>query len=165
MVFVLTFVVFPGAFFSTNLNMMKGMKNEFTWYTLTVITIFNVFDTVGRKLGGYLHLSISATVTYSLSALRLVFIYTAIHIVTLGKSDLTQSSIFSSDTFKIINLVLFATSNGFTSTLCAIKAPQFVREDQREQVGLFVGLFIGLGILGGAIVAIPVGSVLEQYKV
>jgi len=57
-------------------------------------------------------------------------------------------------------MVLFAVTNGLVSTLCAIKAPQFVAEDQREQIGIFVGLFIALGIVCGSIIAIPVGNAL-----
>jgi hypothetical protein len=67
-----------------------------------------------------------------------------------------------SDTFKAINLVLFSILNGYVSTVLAIIAPSFVEKSQREQVGISVGIFMGLGILCGAIVCIPVGSMLPQ---
>ena len=55
---------------------------------------------------------------------------------------------------------MFALTNGFVSTMCAIKAPTFVSKDKRDQVGMLVGIFLGSGILLGAISAIPVGAFL-----
>ena len=57
-------------------------------------------------------------------------------------------------------MILFAITNGYVSTQCAIKAPQYVKEDQREQIGIFIGLFIALGIVSGSIVAIFFGNFL-----
>lgn len=70
--------------------------------------------------------------------------------------------IFGKDYFKIINMMLFGISNGYVGTQCAIKAPQYVKEDQREQIGIFVGLFIALGILTGSVGAIFMGKILSS---
>jgi hypothetical protein len=43
-----------------------------------------------------------------------------------------------------------------------MKAPQYVKEDQREQIGIFIGLFIALGIVSGSVVAIVFGNFLPQ---
>jgi len=124
-VFLVTFIIFPGAFFDSHLNEMKNIgSNEFTWYSLTIILIFNVLDTVGRKLGGVF--MVSSELTYILSFLRIVFVFTTIFIAKLdNKSD----RFMENDGFKIINVVLFALTNGYVSTLCAIKAPSFVAEN------------------------------------
>ena len=156
-VFVITFVVFPGAFFDSHFTMMQNLDStEFTWYSLTVILIFNVCDTIGRKLGGIL--PVSAGMIYFLGILRFLFIFTTI-MFALDDSD-SDPVFFERDYLKIANMVLFALTNGLVSTLCAIKAPQFVAEDQREQIGIFVGLFIALGIVTGSVIAIPVGNAL-----
>jgi H+/gluconate symporter-like permease len=50
-------------------------------------------------------------------------------------------------------------TNGYVSTLCAVKAPGTVPLEQRGQVGAFIGTTITLGILFGSIVAIPMGKI------
>lgn len=120
-----------------------------------VILLFNVFDTVGRYTGGLK--VFSPKLVIFLSLLRTVFILTTIGFAL----EWTPTSIFGSDLFKVLNLVVFSISNGFVSTQCAIIAPSCVKEDQKEQVGIFVGLFIALGIVMGSLVAIFMGKIFE----
>jgi hypothetical protein len=75
-VFIVTFVVFPGAFFDSHFLFMKGDSNEFTWYTLSIILTFNIMDTIGRKLGGMC--KVSAKTVHLLSFLRSLFIASTI---------------------------------------------------------------------------------------
>ena len=154
-VFVVTLTVFPGTFFTSHFTFMDGMSTqgaEFTWYTLIVILTFNILDTVGRKMGGMME--VPSGVVYTLSLIRTAFVVSTIMIAQ--KEGV--SGFANSDAFKIINLILFAWSNGFVSTCCAIQAPRFVENDQKEQVGIFVGLFIIIGITIGSIIAMPIGS-------
>ena len=51
------------------------------------------------------------------------------------------------------NSVLFSVSNGFLSTLCAVKAPGTVPDEQKGQVGGFVGITISTGIMLGSLLA------------
>jgi len=54
-VFFVSLIVFPGALLSTNfgfLDIIEDEKLRGTWYNLIVILSFNVFDTIGRKIGG-----------------------------------------------------------------------------------------------------------------
>ena len=62
------------------------------------------------------------------------------------------------DWFKIVNMMLFAFTNGYCSTQCAIKAPSRAPDDSKESVGTFIGMFITLGILTGSILAIGMGK-------
>lgn len=50
-VFIVTFVVFPGVAFHTNLKFFTGIPNSVGWFTVFINTVFSVFDTVGRKVG------------------------------------------------------------------------------------------------------------------
>ena len=99
----------------------------------------------------------SPKVVIFLSVLRTFFIFTTIGFAL----EWEPTSIFGSDVFKVVNLVIFSISNGFVSTQCAIIAPSCVKEDQKEQVGIFVGLFIAIGIVTGSIVAIFIGKIFE----
>lgn len=119
-----------------------------------MVMIFNVLDTVGRYLGGYL--MIGDKITIILTYARVIFIVTFLLIAF----NVPPSWLFGHDAdwFKIINLALFSFSNGYLSTMLAIKAPSRAHDDSKEQVGLFVGIFITFGILLGSIIAIGFGD-------
>jgi len=73
LVFINTFTVFPGAFFNEHFGFMEYLgKSEFSWYTITVILLFNVFDTAGRKLASYIHLRPSIIIFLSYARIGLV---------------------------------------------------------------------------------------------
>lgn len=59
-------------------------------------------------------------------------------------------------------MTLFALSNGYVSTICAIKSPQNVPDESKGQVGAFVGNVISIGILTGSILAVFVGFALPD---
>jgi len=91
-VFVLTFIIFPGAFFKSHLNFMEGMKDEIAWYCLAMILLFNIMDTVGRKLGGKYSLSDRAIPLLSLA--RIVFIPVTIMIALKDTRGVPTTSIW-----------------------------------------------------------------------
>lgn len=67
--FMVSFVVFPGAFLDSHLSFMKGLGDqELQWFSITVIAGFNIMDTVGRYLGG--KIMAKPRTIYLLSALR-----------------------------------------------------------------------------------------------
>jgi Nucleoside transporter len=91
------------------------------------VTIFNVFDTVGRYFGGIEAFTIqNKWVNYN-SYARVVFIATFL----LTDFVAPPTWLWDADWFKITNLVLFAFSNGYIGTLCAVKAPGTVEESRR----------------------------------
>jgi hypothetical protein len=147
-VFIVTFIIFPGAFFDEHF----AMTDSFTNVTLIIILVFNVTDTIGRKAGALI--SLPDGVVYILSLLRLALVVLTIIIV----KDDGDSNFIEKDAVKMMNLALFAFTNGFVSTQCAIRAGKFVPEDLRDKIGIYVSLSIGLGILCGSVIAIPVGS-------
>lgn len=74
---MVTFVIFPGAFLDSHFSMMNNIgDSEFSWYSITVITTFNVCDTIGRKLGGIF--MVKPQTVYLLSFLRVLFLATTI---------------------------------------------------------------------------------------
>jgi equilibrative nucleoside transporter 1/2/3 len=152
-VFFCTFIIFPGTFFDAHFKAMENIgSTEFTWYTLSVILTFNILDTCGRKLGGIV--TVNSGLVYFMGLLRVGFVVMGIWIAL---DDSEDDMFIEKDSVKMLNLALFSISNGFVSTLCAIKAPDYVDHDQKEQIGIFVGLSIALGIVTGSIVAIPIG--------
>lgn len=105
-VFIVTFIIFPGAFFDEHFE----MTDSFTNVTLIIILVFNVMDTVGRKFGSMVNLPDG--VVYMLSLLRLALVVLTIVIV----KDDGDSNAIEKDAVKMLNLALFAFTNGFVST-------------------------------------------------
>jgi hypothetical protein len=56
------------------------------------------------------------------------------------------------DVFKIINLVIFATGNGYLQTVFSIIAPSKVAPENQEKLGIMLTLIINIGIVVGSIV-------------
>ena len=127
------------------------------WYSIIVVLIFNTMDTIGRKMAVIFKLSL--TLVYVLGILRFVFIFTSIF---LAVSDIS-SSMFEKTYVKLINLILFAFSNGYVSTNAAMHVRSFVDESQREQIGKFVSMFLGYGTMIGCAMAVPIGSLLSDH--
>lgn len=145
--FIVTFVVFPGVTFDTNLTFLSTLSNEEGWYIVILNTLFSIFDTVGRKMGGYKTFDLNANGIILMTFLRILFIATSY----LAAFEI---SFFYTDWFIILNMCLFALTNGYVATLCAVKAPQTVEsQEAKSQVGAFIGTTITLGILLGSIIA------------
>jgi hypothetical protein len=112
-VFLITFIVFPGAFLDSSFSMLNGIENEKereSWYSIIIILLFNIFDTAGRFMGGKFHLP--GKTVMILAALRTIFVVST----TMVALKSSPEFIFGSDWFKISNMALFAISNGYVST-------------------------------------------------
>ena len=75
-VFVSTFIVFPAITFDADLKMLSGLSNSAGWFVLLMNTVFSVFDTVGRKLGGVPAFDLSSGTVKVSAGLRTIFIAT-----------------------------------------------------------------------------------------
>jgi hypothetical protein len=126
-VFIVTFVLFPGASEDTYFNFFtkRDIKNSESWFDLLVVFMFNICDTIGRYLGGLKYFDLSVTKVKMMSAMRTVFFATFL----LVAFEVPPAWLFNVDWFKVLNIVLFSLSNGYVSTLCAVKAPGTVREN------------------------------------
>lgn len=71
-VFFFTFMIFPGVFVNGHLSFAPS----FSWNLIFILFGFNAFDTIGRTLGGKLHISEKLVATLAL--LRLAFIPTTL---------------------------------------------------------------------------------------
>lgn len=124
-VFIVTFITFPGAMDASYYPFLeKYGENELSWYFLLNSTFFSVFDTIGRKSGGLPFFNLENKTINVLSFTRVFFIATFI----LVAFKVGPSWSFDSTWFKIFNIAVFSFSNGFVSTICAVKAPQCVPE-------------------------------------
>ena len=148
-VFILTFICYPGLLMDSKLGFMSGIKNYGSWFSLFIQAVFNAFDAVGRYMGGVYCLILSNRTIKVFTIMRTLFLVTCL----LISFDVAPSALFSSDWFILINLILFSLSNGYVSTLCAVKAPMTVEGEAKGQVGGFIGITISTGIVIGSLLA------------
>lgn len=82
LLFVITFVIFPGAFFATSFKFIADMGLNpsliFPWSSLLYIGTFNLMDTIGRYMGGWKYTFIGDKATFGLNFSRLIYIATTI---------------------------------------------------------------------------------------
>ena len=146
--FVITFVVFPGTTLSTHFDFLGTSNKDKAWFSVLIITLFNVFDTIGRFAGGYKQL-LSPNTLFSLTVFRLIFI----PLFVLIQLNSTPAWIFQADWFRILNMALFALTNGYNSTLAMIYGPGFTDDKSKETGGLIMSFHLVGGIFVGALIA------------
>ena len=149
-VFVLTFICFPGLSDDTHFSFLSSIKNEASWYNLLCLTLFNSFDLIGRTIGGMACADLSKLTVLWMGGLRTLFVITFMMIAF----EVSPVWLFQADWFKLLNFAIFAFTNGYTSTLCAVKAPGTVEGEEKGQVGGFIGVTISIGILIGSLAAL-----------
>lgn len=131
-IFFVTLAIYPGVTCDTNLKFLSGTNptTKLAWQTLLLVFIFNVFDTIGRWLGGQPYAQLGPKLTIILSYCRVIFIVTSFLIAY----NVPPSGLFGDDAdwFKILNMCLFGFSNGFLGTLLAVMAPSRAPDDSKE---------------------------------
>ena len=66
--------------------------------------------------------------------------------------------VITGDWFSILNMALFAITNGYNSTLLMIYGPMMAKEEHREKAGIIMGFNLVGGIFFGALVALGMGQ-------
>ena len=146
--FLITFVVFPGTSLSTQFDFLGTSAKAQSWFLVLIITVFNIFDTIGRFLGGPYQFFTPRTL-FILTVSRLIFI----PLLVLIQLSATPHGIFKSDWFRIVNMALFAFTNGYNSTLAMIFGPSLVGNADKEVAGIIMSFHLIGGIFAGSLIA------------
>lgn len=152
LVFIITFICFPGLTLNIDIQFIPPH-----WAPIFLIITFNIFDTVGRQVGGMRFVTLESRGVLICAAFRAVFIF--FFFMFDFKSNPPALFGIDSDWLKMIVVIIFAFTNGFTSTRASIIAPDMVPDDLKAQVGTYIGIFIMTGIVTGSMVAIPLGEI------
>jgi hypothetical protein len=153
-IYIVTFSLYP-----VSINNIKLFSLKEGDYNLnTILTIYNCFDTIGR----YLVSKVTPTkkLAYFSSIIRVVFLATFI----LGNYFQDRYNQIFTSIFIIINITLFALTNGIGTTLCFGIAPTLVNEELKGQAGASVSFFTILGIFIGACFAFLTGIILKAVS-
>lgn len=145
LVFFCTFLIFPGVTNNPMFNFLKDNEQANTWKNLIFVFLFNIFDTLGRFLGGkYQIFNPKTVIIHTLG--RFVFIFTSFLIF--------YHVILYHDFLMILNMIGFAFTNGYGSTLTMMFAPSLVKDEHKEKAGMIMAFHLVGGIMMGAFVAI-----------
>ena len=136
---------------------MNNWNNEESWFVLSTLTLFNIWDTVGRSAASWKCMQLSRKWTLALNYLRTIFL----PIIFMIAFEVGPSWLLNSDWFKLFNLSLFAFTNGWLSSLCVIMAPDYVKQSERGDIGALINPSIVGGILLGCILAVPLQPVIK----
>ncbi len=148
MVFFGTFILFPGVMDQIPYkgDSPSGMNFPVLatagWWNTIMLALFNVFDTVGRTLPARIQcLPAWALLPFAVLRLGLIPLFLGCaHSWTSGFSDIAA----------VLFMIVFATTNGYTASLCFMYAPPRVPDREKETVGFLMSLFLNVGIVLGS---------------
>ncbi len=142
MVFVFTFIVFPGV---TLANPLQFVSKQ--WAVPIMIFLFNIFDTIGRYSPSYIPLASPKGTTWYCFARILC----SISLCLIGYG--TFNRFFVNDIWIVINLIVFAFTNGSGGTLAMMYGPQDFADKDKENASKMMSFFLTFGIFFGSFLA------------
>lgn len=74
LIFFTTFICYPALDEATTFSFLEGVAQELSWFILICATIFNIGDTIGRKMGGMPTFDLPNKLLIIFSLLRVIFI-------------------------------------------------------------------------------------------
>jgi hypothetical protein len=153
--YIVTFALFPNASIK-----QKVFNFPDSYQINTVITIYNVFDTVGRYLVGVFKPTKKLNIIVILG--RSILLFTLVFNFYCQKAlgwDVNITTILL-----FINEALLAATNGMGTTLCFALAPNEVEDEYKGQVGTSISFFLIVGIFLGACTAFGTDAIIGTFN-
>eukprot|EP00928_Gymnodinium_smaydae_P044915 TRINITY_DN29983_c0_g1_i1.p1 TRINITY_DN29983_c0_g1~~TRINITY_DN29983_c0_g1_i1.p1 ORF type:complete len:483 (+),score=85.30 TRINITY_DN29983_c0_g1_i1:133-1449(+) len=149
LVFLVTFVVFPGV--TTKWRPDSRVSS--------VISTFQLFDVAGRSAPMISAFQVKNGRLVSLMAVLRILFVPAFMLVERGEGDWATSAFL-----QYALMMSFAFSNGYVSTLSMMLGPaqSGIRIDEKEPAGALMSFFLVLGIFLGSLLALPTQIGIEQ---
>lgn len=143
--YTVTIGLFPGACIKPSLfSLTPG------WKINTIIFLYNFFDTVGRKLVGYIKKP-SKGQLITITIIRTLFIFTFPLVIYLEKYNILSINVIG--VLSILNTSLMSLTNGIANNLCFSLAPEQVEGELKAKAGSSVSLFLAVGLFLGSFFA------------
>ena len=155
--FVITFLVFP----AVALNQTLPFTNKFPtntasdWNNAILATIFNLFDTIGR----FLPIMLSV---YPKDKLYILLSCRCIFVVSFSVVSL-YSRTWACNWFLIVNMVLFAFTNGYSSSLSMGFGPTNVADENKGIAGNLMSFHLIIGIFVGTAGGVGIYDLLQHF--
>ncbi len=143
--YTITIGLFPGACIRPNLfGLSPG------WKINTIIFLYNLFDTVGRKLVGYIKKPTKCHLITT-TILRFFFLCSFPLVIYLEKYNILNTTFIG--VLSALNTVLMALTNGIANNLCFSLAPEQVQGELKAKAGSSVSLCLAVGLFLGSFLA------------
>ena len=150
--YTVTFTLYPAACLTPSLFSLP-----MNWKPNTVVTIFNVLDTIGRNLLNFIKPRKILLYIFSLGrAIVLITLPLNIYFDTHAGYDKTWCSVFL-----IINVSILAITNGLCTSLSYALAPMEVEDHMKGKAGSTVSFFNICGIFTGTCVAFGMNAIIS----
>jgi ABC-type multidrug transport system fused ATPase/permease subunit len=151
-IYVITFALFPGC--SINQRLFHTGKYRQT----AIVTIYNVFDTIGRSIIS--KIKPTKILTYIIVLGRTILLFTLIFNFYLDMNDIISPNL--SSIFVIINVSILALANGMATSLCFGLAPSLVPDKIKGRAGGSISFFNIFGIFLGTCIAFLTNYIMEE---
>ena len=142
-IYIITFALFPSVSISQRLFRLKKYRQT------TIVTIYNVFDTIGRSIIS--KIKPTKLLSYIIILGRTILLFTLIFNFYCDM-DLGMDHNLSS-VLLMINVSLLALTNGMGTSLTFGLAPTLVPDEYKGRAGGSIGFFNILGIFLGTCIA------------
>lgn len=140
LIYIVTLAIFPG--YITEDVHSELLKD---WYSIILITGYNVFDLVGKVLTS-VYLLENSKVAIGGTVARLLFF-------PLFYGCLHGPAFFRTEIPVTILTCLLGLTNGYLTSVLMILAPKVVQLQHAETAGILIVLFLVLGLAAGSIVS------------
>ena len=151
--YIITFSVFPGVCLEFKLfNLDGNLKNN------TIITIYNIFDTIGRLLVAFFNPTKKKIYILTLSRIILLIIMPFDFYYQYNSNSLTTNLIF------ILCVIFCAITNGLVTSLLFGIAPTLVPINIKGRAGSSISFYLILGIFLGTLSGIGMGKIIDSLK-
>lgn len=153
-IFIVTFALFP------YVSIVQRLFNTGNYKENTIITIYNIFDTVGRGIVN--KMKTTKIITYITVLGRSILLFTLIFNyycdIHLGMNPNINSILL------IINICLLGATNGMGCSFTMELAPTLVPNELKGQAGSSISFFMIFGIFLGSIVSFGTSKIMKQIN-
>jgi len=146
--FVTTFSLTPGLI--TDIKFLSGHSISASWNSIIALSIFNVFDCIGRALPNWKRtILLTHKQLWILILLRLGFV--PVIIFCVNPLYISQPIWFA------IILAMFGLSNGYCCSIGMASGPSVVKSGEQEKAAYLMNFFLNFGLMIGSAIGFGVG--------
>eukprot|EP01006_Ploeotia_vitrea_P017716 TRINITY_DN48955_c0_g1_i1.p1 TRINITY_DN48955_c0_g1~~TRINITY_DN48955_c0_g1_i1.p1 ORF type:complete len:518 (+),score=293.41 TRINITY_DN48955_c0_g1_i1:115-1668(+) len=153
-IFFVTLALFPGI--TSELMSSHQHWNTTGWYSVLMITLFDVGDLIGRSLpNNPKFIVLGERGVFVGVAMRFVFLF-------LFVACIKDASTFD-DPWQVLIMFAFSVSNGYLATLCMMFAVEKVNVYEKESAGTLMVFLLTGGLVSGVWAGLAIKGLVDKF--